>query len=51
MVDKVHAVPEKWIGKVIGSVDDAALLEVDRALARFLSLDHPQSRTLCRGRV
>ena len=38
MVDKVQTVSKKQIGKVIGSVDDTALLEVNRALAVFLGI-------------
>lgn len=38
MVDKVQTVSKKRIGKVIGSVDDTALLEVNRALAVFLGI-------------
>jgi mRNA-degrading endonuclease toxin of MazEF toxin-antitoxin module len=37
-VDKVQTVSKKRIGKVIGSVDDTALLEVNRALAVFLGI-------------
>ncbi len=38
MVDKVQTVSKKRIGKVIGSVDDAELLQVNRALAVFLGI-------------
>ena|SRR5688500_13436877 len=36
MVDKPQAVPRDKIGKVIGHLDDAALMSVNRALALFL---------------
>jgi mRNA interferase MazF len=36
MVDKSQTVPRDKIGKTIGSLDDATLLSVNRALALFL---------------
>jgi mRNA interferase MazF len=38
MVDKVQSVPRSRLGPVIGRVDDATLLAVNRALAVFLGL-------------
>ena len=38
MVDKMQAVPRPRVGPVIGRVDDATMLTVDRALAVFLGL-------------
>lgn len=38
MVDKVSAVPIARIGKVIGRVDDGAMLQVGRALAVLLGI-------------
>jgi mRNA interferase MazF len=36
MVDKTHTVARRKIGKAIGTLDDDALLAVNRALAVFL---------------
>ena len=36
MVDKTHTVPRDKIGTVLGHLDDATMLSVDRALALFL---------------
>jgi mRNA interferase MazF len=36
MVDKTHTVPRDKIGTVLGHLDDATLLSVNRALALFL---------------
>ena len=38
MVDKMQAVPQSRVGLVIGRVDDASMLTVERALAVFLGL-------------
>jgi len=36
MVDKIQTVPAEKIGKVIGMLDDATMIEVNRALALWL---------------
>ena len=36
MVDKTHTVPRNKIGTILGHLDDATLLSVNRALALFL---------------
>ncbi len=36
MVDKIQTVPAEKIGKVIGMLDDATMMEVNRALALWL---------------
>lgn len=36
MVDKIQTVPAEKIGKVIGVLDDATMMEVNRALALWL---------------
>jgi len=36
MVDKAHTVARDKVGRVIGQLDDAAMLAVNRALAVFL---------------
>ncbi len=38
MVDKAQSIPREKIGRVIGRVDDALLLEVNRSLMVFLGL-------------
>lgn len=38
MVDKTQSVPRSRVGSVIGRVDDATMLSVNRALAVFLGL-------------
>lgn len=38
MADKMQAVPRARVGPVIGRVDDATMLTVNRALAVFLGL-------------
>ena len=36
MVDKTHSIPRDKIGKVLGHLDDATMLAINRALALFL---------------
>lgn len=39
MIDKAVSVPRERVGMVIGRLDDAVMLTVNRALANFLGLD------------
>ena len=36
MIDKAQTVPHEKLGRVIGRVDDAAMIEINRALAVWL---------------
>jgi mRNA interferase MazF len=38
MLDRITTAPRSTIGKVIGHVDDATMLKINRALAVFLGL-------------
>ena len=45
MVDKITTVPKSKLGSLLGRLDDAQLVEVNRAVAVFLGLGTPVKRS------